>query len=98
MVSHDSLVLKVNNLQFQNTVYLVVTIKTLALLGHRFFIPNNLTKLGCQFLGLCLLQLVDAGCGFGTHDATSPVTTDLENEFDKGFKWCNLFFDINMQF
>uniref|UniRef100_A0A669DFZ9 Uncharacterized protein n=1 Tax=Oreochromis niloticus TaxID=8128 RepID=A0A669DFZ9_ORENI len=36
--------------------------------------------LGCKFLGLCLLQLSDAGCGFGTHDVTSPVTTDLENE------------------
>uniref|UniRef100_A0AAX7UU62 Uncharacterized protein n=1 Tax=Astatotilapia calliptera TaxID=8154 RepID=A0AAX7UU62_ASTCA len=36
--------------------------------------------LGCKFLGLCLLQLSDAGCGFGTHDVTSPVTADLENE------------------
>lgn len=44
------------------------------------FIPNNLTKLGCQFLGLCLLQLTDAGCGFRAHDATSPVTTDLEKK------------------
>uniref|UniRef100_A0A8C4DBE7 Uncharacterized protein n=1 Tax=Dicentrarchus labrax TaxID=13489 RepID=A0A8C4DBE7_DICLA len=30
------------------------------------------------FLGLCLLQLGDAGCGLGAHDAASPVTTDLE--------------------
>lgn len=41
------------------------------------FIPNNLTKFGSQFLGLCLLHLVDASCGFGAHDTTSPVTTDL---------------------
>lgn len=55
------------------------------LLGHTFFfIPNNLTKLGCQFLGLCLLQLSDASCGFRAHDATSPVTTDLKN---KGYKF-----------
>uniref|UniRef100_A0A668ABS8 Secreted protein n=1 Tax=Myripristis murdjan TaxID=586833 RepID=A0A668ABS8_9TELE len=33
---------------------------------------NSLTKLGGQFLGLCLLQLSDAGCGFGAHDATTP--------------------------
>uniref|UniRef100_A0A8D3ACT1 Secreted protein n=1 Tax=Scophthalmus maximus TaxID=52904 RepID=A0A8D3ACT1_SCOMX len=29
-------------------------------------------NLGCQFLGLCLLQLRDAGSGLGAHDATSP--------------------------
>ena len=39
---------------------------------------NNLTKLGGELLGLRLLQLVDASCGFGSHESTSPVTTDLE--------------------
>uniref|UniRef100_A0A3B4ZHC0 Uncharacterized protein n=1 Tax=Stegastes partitus TaxID=144197 RepID=A0A3B4ZHC0_9TELE len=31
-------------------------------------------SLGCQFLGLCLLQLSDAGCRFRAHDTTSPLT------------------------
>uniref|UniRef100_A0A4W6BTE0 Uncharacterized protein n=1 Tax=Lates calcarifer TaxID=8187 RepID=A0A4W6BTE0_LATCA len=33
---------------------------------------GKLNILGCQFLGLCLLQLGDAGCGLGAHDAASP--------------------------
>uniref|UniRef100_A0A3Q1GK18 Uncharacterized protein n=1 Tax=Acanthochromis polyacanthus TaxID=80966 RepID=A0A3Q1GK18_9TELE len=33
--------------------------------------------LGCQFLGLCLLQLRDAGCGFGAHDAMKTVNTNI---------------------
>uniref|UniRef100_A0A671W2F0 Uncharacterized protein n=1 Tax=Sparus aurata TaxID=8175 RepID=A0A671W2F0_SPAAU len=40
-------------------------------------------NLGGQFLGLCLFQLVDAGCGFRAHDVASPVTTDLENKIEK---------------
>lgn len=51
------------------------------LLGHKFFIPNILTKLGCQLLGLSLLQLSDTGCWFGAQDAASPVTTDLKEKF-----------------
>lgn len=57
-----------------------MVIKTLAQLGYIFFIPNNLSKLSCQFLGFCLLKLVDTSCGFGTQDATTPVTTDLKKE------------------
>uniref|UniRef100_A0A8C8FM55 Uncharacterized protein n=1 Tax=Oncorhynchus tshawytscha TaxID=74940 RepID=A0A8C8FM55_ONCTS len=37
-------------------------------------------ELGGQFLGLSLLQLGNTGCGLRTHDTTSPVTTDLEEE------------------
>lgn len=58
-------------------MYLNMAIKTHAQLGYFFFIPNNLSKLSCQFLGFRLLKLVDTSCGFGTQDATTPVTTDL---------------------
>lgn len=43
-------------------------------------ISNSLSELGGQFLGLSLLQLGNTGCGLWTHDTTSPVTTDLEEE------------------
>lgn len=70
-------------LQLGSKIYLVSNNNSRVLLGHTFFIPNNLTKLGGQFLGLCLFQLVDAGCGFRAHDVASPVTTDLENKIEK---------------
>uniref|UniRef100_A0A8C7NHU1 Uncharacterized protein n=1 Tax=Oncorhynchus mykiss TaxID=8022 RepID=A0A8C7NHU1_ONCMY len=43
-------------------------------------IHKILSELGGQFLGLSLLQLGNTGCGLRTHDTTSPVTTDLEEE------------------
>lgn len=56
------------------------------------FIPNNLTKFGSQFLGFCLLHLVDASCGFGAHDTASPVTTDLRRKNnDCNGEFCPMF-------
>uniref|UniRef100_A0A3Q1IFB4 Uncharacterized protein n=1 Tax=Anabas testudineus TaxID=64144 RepID=A0A3Q1IFB4_ANATE len=38
---------------------------------------SRLNSLGCQFLGLCLLQLTDASCGLGAHDALTMISAHL---------------------
>lgn len=48
--------------------------------GTFILISNSLSEFGGQLLGLGLLKLADASRGLGAHDATSPVTTDLEEK------------------